>query len=175
MNNEPRSESPLVYYCPKCGDILPSRESGDSPECMESRCPCLNEITSPTFSERCKAEGTRDVVFLFQYATSEFIGHPYTEDGEYGHDGEGIILGDTVKGHWTPRQDAEYLTTEEMMEMETVDGHPCVIKNWKTEFVTLTREEGEKHGKERSYNYPDGWQVYGIPSNGRLADLIKTT
>jgi len=55
LNNEPRSDSPLVYYCPKCGDILPSRESGDSPECMESRCPCLNEIKT----YRKKAEVVR--------------------------------------------------------------------------------------------------------------------
>jgi len=61
------------------------------------------------FQQRCQEEGTRDVIFLLQVPDWVYTGFPYTTDGEYGHDGEGVILGDTSSRNlWEPREDAEY-------------------------------------------------------------------
>ena len=135
----------------------------------------MTEPGIPTFRERCKQECTRNVVFLFQTPRWIHTGFPYTTDGEYGHDGEGTILGDTVSGHWESRENAEYLTNEQLEEMETIDGIPCAIKTWETQFVTLSREEGESHGKEYDYRYRNGWRVYGVHSIGKMVDVIKVT
>lgn len=132
--------------------------------------------TAPNYAERCKQEATRDVVFLFQVPDWIGTGFPMAEDGEYCHDGDGIRLGDTdERGYWEPRDDAPYLTKEQLSEMENADGIPCAIKTWRTLFVTLTREEGEHHGAEYHYRYRDGWRVYGVPANGRMAEMIRET
>ncbi len=125
--------------------------------------------------ERCRTEGTCDVIFLFQVRRLSLIGYPYTDDGEYGTDDRDVVLGDVQNNRWTPREGAEPLTTEQLLEMETVDGVPCLQETWVTMSVWLTREEGEDFGESTAHNYPDGWKVYGTCANGKLADLLKST
>lgn len=43
---------------------------------------------------------------------------------------------------------------------------------WDTVTVFMTREEGEKHGHDHAYNFPDGWRVYTINATGDLCDLL---
>ncbi len=130
-----------------------------------------------TFTERCQAEITRDVVFLFQRSDWILTGIPWTDDGEYRWHDDGVLLGDDVMVNdrltWCPRDDAEYLTWAQLEEMNSDEGGACATQRWRTEFVTATREEGEAHGRDRAYNYPDGWRVYGIPSTGLLAKAIQ--
>ncbi len=127
-------------------------------------------------SERCKAECTRDVIFLFQVRRYIATGYPYTDDGEYCHDGDGVILGDVDdRRQWTPREDEQHLTPQQLLEMTTLDDVPCLIETWETACVFLSREEAEAFGTAKDYNYRDGWQVYGIPANGELAALLATT
>jgi len=126
--------------------------------------------------ERCRAECTRDVIFLFQVRRYIATGYPYTSDGEYCHDGDGVILGDVdEQRRWTPREGAEHLTTEQLLEMTTLDDVPCLIETWETASVYLTREEAESFGRRTEYNYRDGWRVYGVPANGKLAALLTAT
>ena len=126
-----------------------------------------------SFSDRSKAEVTANVMFLFQRARWVHTGLPYSVDGDYGHDGEGVLLGDSEFGIWIPRPDSDYLTNEQLAEMETVDGVPCAIKTWDTASVWLTREEAESHGEAFSYRHPDGWRVFGVPAMGALPTLIS--
>lgn len=101
---------------------------------------------------------------------------PFSEDGEYGHDGDGIILGDTnERGYWEAREDAEYLTYERLSQMEPEGGGVCAVEWWETERVFLSREEATAYGESQAHNYRHGWRVYGVPSEGELAELIKTT
>lgn len=83
----------------------------------------------PSFSDRCYAEATRDVVFLFQVCLN-------------------------------PVRNS--------------------VRNWNTERVFLSREEAEDFGRATQHRYPGGgkgvgWRVYGVPSEGRLAELVRGT
>lgn len=128
------------------------------------------------YAERCRLESTRDVVFLFQTPRWIGTGLPLAEDGEYCHDGDGIRLGDIdERRHWTPREGSEYLTNEQLEDMDNSDGIPCSIKVWDTQSVFLTREEAESHGSNYKHRYREGWRVYGVPCNGSMAALIRGT
>ena len=125
--------------------------------------------SKPSFRERCQHEGTRNVIFLLQRKRYILTGEPVAyEGGEYGHDGEGWLLGDILPGgKWEPREDSEYLTWQEL------EGKECATSYWCTESVWLTREEATEYAESRSYNYPDGWLVYGVCAEGELVDWIK--
>lgn len=47
-------------------------------------------------------------------------------------------------------------------------------EKWHVDSVWLSREEAEAFRKSHSYRWTDS-QVYGVPSNGELAELIKST
>lgn len=129
----------------------------------------------PTADERCRAEATKNVVFLFQGRRWIHTGMPYcgTIGKEYGCDGEGVCLGTVNGGLWEPDEDADYLTNEQLSRMENIDDVPCAIETWETESVWMTREDAEKYGKSRSHNYRDGWRVYGVPCDGAMWAAIK--
>jgi len=126
-----------------------------------------------THTERCHAECTRDPVFLFQRRRYIGTGMPYTDDGEYYFDGEGVILGDVGSDHvLRPREDTEYLTNKQLAEMETAEGVPCLIETWDTESVWLDRDEAEAWGNAKSYRFGDGWRVYSVPAMGDLTAIL---
>lgn len=126
-------------------------------------------MTRPSFRERCEAESTRDVVFLFQWRKLFWSG--VFPDG----------WSPDCDGHLAPDEDNHDDAYKSMLQCFNEDlqagdyDTPVVFGEWVTEGVYLSREEAEKHGNARHYNYPDGWRAYGIPSNGELAQLIKTT
>lgn len=125
-------------------------------------------------SDRAATEATRSPVFLFQERIWRVTGLPYRSgDGEYGHDSEGVILGDTVSGFWEPRSDAEYLTYEELSEMEDINGVPCAYEEWSTKHVWLSRPEAEAHGEKFSYRYSNGWLVFAVPAASQLVNSIE--
>ncbi len=45
---------------------------------------------------------------------------------------------------------------------------------WLTESVWFDRDEAEAFAKAHEYNYCYGWRVYGVPSYGQLAELLKS-
>ena len=47
-------------------------------------------------------------------------------------------------------------------------------EEWITESVWLDRDEAEAFARSHAYNYHNGWQVYGVPSYGQLAALLKS-
>lgn len=54
-------------------------------------------------------------------------------------------------------------------------GHPGEHSiGWMTDSVWLDRDEAEKFAKAHEYNYCNGWRVYGAPSHGQLAELLKS-
>ena len=51
------------------------------------------------------------------------------------------------------------------------DHHP----NWRTEAVFLTRREANEFGQRRPYAWGEkgkGWRIYGVVSDGLMADLL---
>ena len=128
-----------------------------------------------TYNTRCRQEATRSVIFLFQIKQLNLVGYPHAEDGEYCHDGDGVILGDTIGNEWRPRDDAEYLTTEQLETMETDEGGPCVVTHWQTLGVFMSRVEAEEYGRKTDHRYKDGWRVYGVPAEGHLEHLLRLT
>jgi hypothetical protein len=124
-----------------------------------------------THRERCERECTRDVVFVFQRRRVFYTAEP----SGYEHDGEGWTQvldedGEPLEGDQSERP---YLTDDEMLEME------CAIAAWETEGVWLDRDEAEAFGVAHHYNYGKGrngtdWRVYGMPSYGDLAVLLRS-
>ena len=125
-----------------------------------------------TFRERSAAEGTRDVIFLFQSRRWEIVAIPtgYSmEDGEVYRDRDQFNPGfDTDHG--------EQISGEELSKITQGEWDvPCALERWDTEGVFLTREEGETYGENHAYNFPDGWRVYGLPAMGELAQFLRIT
>jgi len=46
-------------------------------------------------------------------------------------------------------------------------------KNWDTERVFYSREEGDDYGRAHEYNYRKGWRVYCVPCDGQLATVLN--
>lgn len=116
-------------------------------------------ITRPSFRARCEAECTRDVIFLFQVRDVTWTDAP---DG-YEWDS------DTMRKLPSNDDDEDppELNDKEML------ARGCAVETYRTESVWLTREEGEAFGRAKDYRYGKGWRVYGVPSEGELAQMIK--
>ncbi|MEO1208557.1 MAG: hypothetical protein AAFX78_03360 [Cyanobacteria bacterium J06638_20] len=115
------------------------------------------------FKERAQQECTKKPIFLFQKRVWVAICEPegyYTDpDGDCFTNDNGDVL--TFK-----------TCLEKGVEGEFYD--LCVVREeWITELVFLTREEGEAYAKSREYNYSQGWRVYCVPCEGKLAEVIK--
>lgn len=119
-------------------------------------------IEIPSFAERCSRECTRDVVFLFQRRRYIFTGH--LPDGLFYDDGGVYRDEDRTNDDRSPLSIAQ---------LHDEYGSDYVVETWHTEGVWLSREEAESFGRTKSYNYSDGWRVYGVPANGLLATLIR--
>ena len=124
----------------------------------------METTTRSTFSGRCEAECTRDVVFLFQRRRYVFTGHLP----------DGLFYDDSSVYREEDRQndDREPLSIAALHEEY---GSDYVVERWDTESVWLTREEATDFGNRKNYNYPDGWRVYGVPSNGELPKIIRAS
>ena len=116
------------------------------------------------FLQRCQAEATANVVFLFQRRLWSVVGLPR------GHamdpDGDVFPEGDP---------DAAPLSYAKLAKMDRPDGGPCAVEKWHTELVFLSREEAEQYGRDKDYNYRHGWRVYGVPACGELAEVLRAT
>ena len=44
---------------------------------------------------------------------------------------------------------------------------------WETISVWYDREEAESFAKSTKYRYPDGWRVYCVCAEGKLAELLN--
>lgn len=114
------------------------------------------------WSERCKTEATKNVVFLLQRINLVVVGVP--SGYEMGEDGN----------HFVREEDEAVLSIKKAFKhsLETDDGQPAVIKELIAEKVFLTREEAESFAKAREYNYSYGWHVYGIPCEGEMVTKL---
>ena len=106
-------------------------------------------------------EATRDPIFLFQRRVINVIKEPdgYTTDGE---------------SWWKDEDDGEEDISDKI-DNKWLLRHECAIEYWHTESVYLTREEAEEYGRQRYYNYPDGWRVFCVCAEGELAKVLKKT
>lgn len=103
-------------------------------------------------------EFTRDPIFLFQYRTYKMAHKVSSMSSMWGltADDEGIVFS----------LDGEEISNKTLCEM----GY--LVEAWETERVYGTRAEGENYGKGRSYAYPNGWRVYCVCAEGKLAELL---
>lgn len=113
------------------------------------------------FRERCEAECTRDVIFLFQVRDVTWVDCP--EGYEWDSDVIRKLPGNDDE------DDPAKLTDDDMID------RGCAIESWRTEGVWLSREEGEAWGREKDYRFAKGWRLYGVPAEGALVELIKGT
>jgi hypothetical protein len=110
------------------------------------------------FKQRCEEECTRDVIFLFQRRRRVYHTLP---------DGIGMCDGEFVGANGTG------YTKEHVLQLCAQDEN--YVEWWDTESVWLDRETAEAYGQAHAYNYSDGWRVYGVPAEDRLAGLIRDT
>jgi len=137
------------------------------------------------FAQRCDEECTRDVIFLFQRRKLDLHGLPDGLDYQDGYVtivneedfADGVVL-ECLDDEWLEKMRGDGLPLREFKKLGLEFGdwdHPCVTEQWLTEGVYLTREEATAYGNRKSYNYTDGWRVYGVCAEGELAELIKST
>lgn len=115
-------------------------------------------------------ESTRDPIFLFQWATLQ----PTREWGdlEYCGECEQVFEEDRIihdRRHEADEDDIPVISNQELLSRGAVE------RVWETSLVFLTREEGEAFGRATHYHYPDGWQVYCVPAEGSLKEVLQTT
>lgn len=103
-------------------------------------------------------ECTRDPIFLFQKRIVNIVQIP---DG-YEYDGSMF---------WKTRPNLEGPDILELWNLEEMEG--MTTEEWYTELVFLTRTEGEAYGHAKHYNYPNGWRVYCVCAEGKLAEILK--
>jgi hypothetical protein len=109
-----------------------------------------------------KNEALAHPIFLFQ-KRDYFL---FAEPEDHFHDGEGIIEGEVIDNCWHPKEGAEYLTWQQLVDLD------CAREVWNTDRVFLSREEAEAYGKRYDYNYGNGWRVYAVPCTGVLANIL---
>ena len=103
-------------------------------------------------------EATRDPVFLFQYKEIRVINLP----DNIVYSSELCAFVDTDN-----KRHNKEISKKELLEHDN-NGYPCAVILWHTERVFATREEGDIYGKQRHYNFPEGWRVYCVPAEGLL-------
>lgn len=108
-------------------------------------------------------ESTRDPIFLFQKRIWHLVGCP----PDHSIDDEGRVM----NVHTGVEASNEELASMEALSYE-ID-HPCVIAEWYTELVFLSRDEANAYGRAKHYNYSDGWRVFCVPAHASLAKMLK--
>ena len=132
-------------------------------------------VQRPSFRERCSRECTRSVIFLFQVRHLKLIGLP--EDFSLGVDGRGPVVQTHDDDGDKLSEPIEWPINRLFSEKLTFGDYdvPCVIEEWHTEGVFLSREEANDFGNRTHYRYSHGFRVYGVPAEGELAKLIEAT
>lgn len=122
-------------------------------------------VPRPDHRDRCYAECTGKVIFVLRRKIYDIVALP---DGyEYDSDLETIVSEDDPE---------KQLTNKELSEIASPTGYgECALSRWEIDSVWLSREEAEAYAKRKEYNFPDGWQVYGLCAGGELAELLKGT
>lgn len=115
----------------------------------------------PLWSDRCKEEATRDVIFILFRLSYKLVGTP---EGYYYNDEEEALLDDDTH---------ESVENKEVYGQGTPDGYPAVIQMKYPVHIFLSRAEAEKWASDRGYNYPDGYEVYGMPCEGELITALN--
>ena len=111
--------------------------------------------------ETAHNEATRDPIFLLQAADIVIVER---DQVEYCDACERLCL--SLCEHDCSGDDYEPISNQELIYRGIAEVY------WRTEYVFLSREEGERYGKAKHYHYPDGWRVYCIPAMGDLANLL---
>jgi hypothetical protein len=111
--------------------------------------------------QRCERECTRDVIFLLQVRRTNIYALP---DGCEFNDGP--VRYEDEDGNRLPEP-------IEVSLDELRDAGGYVFDYWDTESVWLDRDEAEAFAKAHEYNYCNGWRVYGMPSYGDLAAMLR--
>ena len=126
-----------------------------------------------TRDQSASNEATFSPIFLFQRRKWIYTGVP--EGYDYVFDYGVVKVGDDDLPIMNDDNDfVEVLTNEQLAEMIQGDWDvPCAIETWETDKVFLTRQEAETYGKNRSYNYREGWRVYSVNCYGELAEALK--
>ncbi len=131
----------------------------------------------PRRGDVCGPEATRDAIFLFQRRRLLWRSEDSLPDGyHYGDDGYLWRDDDFFEERpWAKEKESEYpeeWSCRSFLEADQ-NSDDSVVISWETESVWFTRQEGEEYGKNRAYNYPDGWRVYCVNANGDLAKILK--
>lgn len=139
----------------------------------------MTTATRPAYSERCKREATRDVVFLLQSRNLQWLEIPDGYEGDDESEMQYVLPSDTPYYLREEKQD-DWLSADDVFKKRltfctSLGDVPCVIEEWKIEGVWLSREEAEEFAKSHAYRFRHGWRVYGVCSDGELAELIKAT
>lgn len=126
-------------------------------------------------ADRCRAECTRDVIFLFQVRELQLLEVPFSEDEEDFDFTDGIL--DRVKdADGNDLEEPQSVNLEDWLKLEFCTSFgdvPCVQENWRTESVWLDRGEAESWAKAHQYRWKHGWRVYGVPAEGELAKRLR--
>jgi hypothetical protein len=133
------------------------------------------EGVSTSVNPRGLPEATRDPIFLLQSKQRVWTDLPAgwsCLDGTLISDG--TIDNVRLQAVWPEaRLDEDGLLSMSLSDVqERLDGRYCTV-HWQTERVFFTREEGEAWAEARAYNYPNGWRVYCVCCEGRLAEILK--
>lgn len=127
---------------------------------------------SEKHSQRCHQEATRDVIFLFQTRGLVWTGNLPS----------GFIF-DSDADDVYREEDVEREHPVSLAEIIKEHGSEYGIATWRTIGVWLDRAEAEAWGESQRHNYGEKydeqkiqnrcWQVYGVPAEGELAELIR--
>jgi hypothetical protein len=134
-------------------------------------------------SKRCQQECTRDVIFLFQRKQLNLHGLPDGLDCQESYitieneeEFADAVVTECLDEAALEKMRGDGLPLREFAKLGLEYGdwnHQCVAETWITESVWLDRDEAERYGKAKHYNYVDGWRVYGVCANGELADILN--
>lgn len=126
-----------------------------------------------THDERCKREATRDVIFLFQVRELTWTGN-LPIGYEMDNDGHEV---------WKEGVDRENGQPTDLAEIFRNHGTEYAVESWRVIGVWLDRDEAESWGQTQQHNYGvkyknidspgRSWMVYGTPSEGSLAELLR--
>ena len=110
-----------------------------------------------------ESEITRDPIFLFQRRRWTLVREPPGWAWE-----DGALCPEQCE-HEDDSEDCSLSRYDTLRERFPED----IIAWWDTELVFFTREEGEAYGRAKEYNYVDGWRVYCVCAQGKLAELLR--